>query len=95
MSSRMDALKKFAQVVDKKHGAGTVAMGVRHLAVPRLETGSLSLDIAFGGGVPVGRTTIFYGDKSSGKTTTAYRTAALAQRLCSNCLRKVDDGGGA
>lgn len=90
MSSRMDALKKFAQVVDKKHGAGTVAMGVRHLAVPRLETGSLALDIAFGGGVPVGRTTIFYGDKSSGKTTTAYRTAALAQRLCSNCLRKVE-----
>lgn len=90
MSSRLDALRRFSAAVDKKHGAGTVAMGVRHLAVPRLETGSLALDISLGGGVPVGRTTIFYGDKSSGKTTTAYRTAALAQRLCSNCLRVVE-----
>jgi protein RecA len=85
----LDVLKKLAIAVDKKHGGGTIGFGVGNMVIPRIETGSLSLDIALGGGVPVGRTTIFYGDKSSGKTTTAYRTAANAQKLCANCLRKT------
>jgi recombination protein RecA len=88
--SRLDALKKLSASVDKQHGAGTMAVGVRHMDIPRLETGSLSLDISLGGGIPIGRTTIFYGDKSSGKTTTAYRTAGNAQGLCAHCLRKVE-----
>lgn len=87
--SRLDSLRKLATIVDKKHGDGTLGIGVRHMLIPRLETGSLSLDIALGGGIPIGRTTIFYGDKSSGKTTTAYRTAGNAQHLCANCLRKT------
>jgi protein RecA len=88
--SRKSALRALAESVDKKYGSGTVAFGVTSMRIPRLETGSLSLDIALGGGIPVGRTTMFYGEKSSAKTTTAYRTAALAQSLCANCLRHVD-----
>jgi len=33
---------------------------------------------------------MLYGEKSSGKTTTAYRMAGIAQKRCANCLRPVD-----
>ena len=90
MSRRRNQLKKFAENVQKKYGDRVVEFGVSTLEIPRVQTGSMSLDIALGGGLPVGRVTMFYGQKSSGKTTTAYRIAGLAQGLCANCLRPVD-----
>ena len=57
---------------------------------PRLSTGSLAFDRGLGGGIPVGQPTLFHGGESSGKTTTAYRIAGIAQKLCANCLRPVD-----
>jgi RecA/RadA recombinase len=53
----------------------------------KLSTGSLALDIALGGGIPLGRAALFFGEKSCGKTTTAIRTAGLAQHRCSRCYR--------
>lgn len=53
----------------------------------RLSSGSLALDYALGGGVPVGRAILFWGDKSGGKTTAAIRIAAVNHNLCRNCLR--------
>lgn len=53
----------------------------------RISTGSLTLNYALGGGVRVGWITMFFGDKSGGKTTSAKRTAAQAQSLCRNCFR--------
>ena len=45
-----------------------------------VSTGSLSLDIALGGGLPKGRIVEIYGPEGSGKTTLALTIAAEAQR---------------
>ena len=86
-SHRLQSLKRFQGAVTKKYGTAPITVGVKTLSIERLDTGSISLDLALGGGIPVGRVTMMYGQRSSGKTTTAYRIAGLAQRLCSNCLR--------
>jgi len=52
-----------------------------------LSTGSLTLDTALGGGVAVGYITMFYGEKSGGKTTSIARTCGIAQGVCRNCFR--------
>jgi recombination protein RecA len=48
---------------------------------PRISTGSLELDVAMGGGMPVGRWVRFYGAYSSTKTLRALITAREAQKL--------------
>jgi RecA/RadA recombinase len=57
----------------------------------RLSSGSLALDYALGGGIPVGRSILFWGDKSGGKTTSALRVGAVNQTLCRHCLRPAKD----
>lgn len=85
--SREKNLKSLAIAVKKKYGTSPIGLGVKSLSIPRLQTGSISLDLALGGGLPVGRATMMYGQRSSGKTTTAYRVAGVAQKLCANCLK--------
>jgi recombination protein RecA len=41
--------------------------------IQRLPSGILAFDIVTGGGIPIGRFTEFYGDKSTGKSTTSLR----------------------
>lgn len=91
--SRVDNLRVLRKAVNKTHGAGTMdlAINVAPLDIPRLSTGSLAFDFALGGGIPVGRVTLFWGSESSGKTTAAYRIGGIAQGLCANCLRRVSD----
>jgi len=55
----------------------------------RILTGSIMLDYALGGGLPVGRVTMFKGPKGSGKSTHALRIAARAQGLCRRCYRSA------
>lgn len=88
--SRKDKLRQFAKSVQEHYGTKVVEIGMTTVDMPRLPTGSLGLDIALGGGLPMGRVTMLYGQKSSGKTTTAYRIAGLAQKHCANCLRLCD-----
>lgn len=91
VKNRLLKLRKSSKLINERHGNSTIGVGsvLRPHGVRRLPTGSLSLDFAMGGGVPEGRVIIYYGERSSGKTTTAYRTAGIAQGLCANCLRKV------
>lgn len=84
---RREKLKAFASAVEKKYGERSFDIGLTTMEMKRIPTGSVLLDLALGGGVPVGRVSMFYGAKSSGKTTTSYRIAAQAQTLCANCLR--------
>lgn len=84
---RREKLKAFASQVEKKYGERSLDIGLRTIEMKRLPTGSIGLDLALGGGLPHGRISMFYGAKSSGKTTTAYRIAAQCQSLCANCLR--------
>lgn len=90
--TRFSILKAFSGSVNSKHGKTMgLAINMRPQDIPRLSTGSLSFDMALGGGLPVGRLSIFRGDTSSGKTTSALRVGAIAQRLCANCLREAKD----
>lgn len=88
--SRRDKLKAFAQQVEKKYGERSLEIGLNTIEMKRLPTGSVGLDLALGGGLPYGRVSMFYGNKSSGKTTTSYRIAGKCQELCANCLRPAE-----
>ena len=48
--------------------------------VETISTGSLSLDIALGGGIPKGRVVEIYGPESSGKTTLTLQVIAECQK---------------
>ena len=59
----------------------------RHLDVPTISTGSISIDLALGvGGLPRGRICEIYGPESSGKTTLCLNLIAEAQRQGGNAV---------
>lgn len=70
--------------IEKEFGKGTVMkLGDPGSIseVERVTTGSISLDLALGGGVPRGRIIEIYGPESSGKTTLALSVIAEVQKL--------------
>ena len=68
--------------IKKQFGDGAIMqMGAHsHANIPRFQSGSLSLDLALGGGIPYGRILEIYGPESSGKTTIALHGIAEVQR---------------
>jgi recombination protein RecA len=68
--------------IEKQFGKGAIMkLGDAHKAqVDCISTGSLSLDIALGGGVPKGRVIEVYGPESSGKTTLTLHVIAEIQK---------------
>lgn len=68
--------------IEKNFGKGAIMkMGeVKHVPIETISTGSISLDIALGGGVPRGRVVEVYGPESSGKTTLSLHILAEAQK---------------
>lgn len=91
--SRETNLNSLKKAIEERHGKGRIgsASMMRPHDIPRIRTGSLALDFVLGGGIPVGRTIMFRGAESSGKSTTLYRIIGIAQGLCANCLRPVKD----
>nr|WP_241390510.1 recombinase RecA [Serratia proteamaculans]ULG15762.1 recombinase RecA [Serratia proteamaculans] len=85
--SRAKALQSAITAIEKAFGKGAIMrLGDNNgMAVERIPTGSLGLDIALGGGLPVGRITEIYGPESSGKTTVALSVIACAQRAGLQC----------
>ncbi len=79
----MSGLEDAAAELNKRFGKNTVISGdeFKGLDVPRISTGSLTLDIATGGGLPVGRLIEIYGMESSGKSYIAALTVANAQKM--------------
>jgi len=69
--------------IEKQFGKGSIMkLGEAHkINVETVSTGSLSLDIALGGGIPKGRVVEVYGPESSGKTTLTLHAIAEVQRL--------------
>src|SRR3989338_5486018 len=81
-ADKLDALKAALAQIEKQYGEGAIMkMGDRKaVAVKKFSSGSLSLDIALGGGIPYGRIIEIFGPESSGKTTLALHAIAEAQR---------------
>lgn len=68
--------------IEKNFGKGAIMrMGESaRIAVETIPTGSLSLDVALGGGVPKGRIIEIFGPESAGKTTLALHILAEMQK---------------
>lgn len=81
-TDRNDALEIALQQIEKQFGKGSIMrLGEgRKEPIETVSSGSLSLDLALGGGVPRGRITEIYGTESSGKTTIALHAIAEAQK---------------
>ncbi|EKD92563.1 MAG: hypothetical protein ACD_28C00403G0006 [uncultured bacterium] len=68
--------------IEKSFGKGSIMrLGEsKSIQVETISTGSLSLDLALGGGIPKGRIVEIYGPESSGKTTLALHVIAEVQK---------------
>jgi recombination protein RecA len=68
--------------IEKQFGKGSIMkLGEAHAVnVETFPTGSLSLDLALGGGIPRGRVVEIYGPESSGKTTLTLHAIAEVQK---------------
>lgn len=75
-------LNKLMSQINKKYGEGTLVDGstAKALKISRISTGSFSLDVELGGGIPEDRITVIAGPYGSAKTTVALKTVANAQR---------------
>jgi recombination protein RecA len=76
------ALGLALETIEKQFGKGSIMkLGEAHRTqVECVSTGSLSLDLALGGGIPKGRIIEVYGPESSGKTTLTLHAIAEVQR---------------
>jgi recombination protein RecA len=76
------ALGLALETIEKQFGKGSIMkLGENHTVnVETTPTGSLSLDLALGGGIPRGRILEVYGPESSGKTTLALHCIAEVQK---------------
>lgn len=81
-SNRLKAVDLAVSQIEKQFGQGSIMkLGESHkINVKTIPTGSLSLDLALGGGIPVGRIVEIYGPESSGKTTLALHVLAEVQK---------------
>lgn len=75
-----DEYQEIVNRINRKYGAD-IKRGNEMEHPARISTGSLELDVAMGGGLPVGRWTRFYGGYSSTKTLRALICAREAQKL--------------
>lgn len=79
---RLEAVEMAVDQIEKQFGKGAIMRygESSKVNVQMIPTGSVSLDIALGGGVPKGRIIEVYGPESSGKTTLAYHVIAESQK---------------
>eukprot|EP00741_Cyanophora_paradoxa_P000836 tig00000444_g807.t1 len=75
------ALQMAISQVEKSVGKGAIMRlgGAQKIAVERVPSGALTLDIALGGGLPKGRVIEIFGPEASGKTTLALHAVAAVQ----------------
>ncbi len=81
-SNKAKALEAALGQISKNFGEGAIMrLGeAKRINVEMVPTGSISLDLALGGGIPKGRVIEIYGPESSGKTTLALHTVAEFQK---------------
>lgn len=82
-NGKSQALQLAVDQIEKQFGKGSIMrLGEAYkVDVETTSTGSLSLDMALGGGLPKGRVIEIYGPESSGKTTLSLHAVAEVQKL--------------
>lgn len=91
-TSNSPELQKIIDGLNKKFGVNAVTLGFPKSSdgsvkkIQRIPTGSFSLDIALGGGIPVGRYTEISGAYSSTKTSQTLMIISEAQKLGYKCV---------
>jgi recombination protein RecA len=80
---KLKALGLAQEQINKQFGDGAIRRlgDTKTVDVELVSSGSLSLDLALGGGYPKGRILEIYGPESSGKTTLTLHAIAEVQRL--------------
>ncbi len=81
-TGKSKALGLALETIEKQFGKGSIMkLGEAHATqVECIPTGSISLDLALGGGIPKGRVIEIYGPESSGKTTLSLHAIAEIQK---------------
>ncbi len=81
-SGKSKALDLAMDQIEKQFGKGSIMHleGDNRIHVETTPTGSISLDLALGGGVPKGRVIEIYGPESSGKTTLSLHMVSEVQK---------------
>jgi recombination protein RecA len=79
---KLKALNLAVDQIEKQFGKGAIMHleGDNKIDVETIPTGSVSLDLALGGGIPKGRIIEIYGPESSGKTTLTLHAVAEVQK---------------
>ncbi len=78
----MTTVNEILKKINKDHGPSIAALGSAKPAnVIRIPTGIFAVDLAMGGGFPMGKCSIVYGPESSNKTNIVLLTIASAQRM--------------
>lgn len=79
---KQKALSLAVDQIEKQFGKGSIMnlAGDNKIDIETIPTGSLSLDMALGGGIPKGRIVEIYGPESSGKTTLTLHAVAEVQK---------------
>ena len=82
LDGKSEALKLAVAQITKQFGEGSIMkLGEsKKIDIELIHSGSLSLDLALGGGYPKGRIIEIYGPESSGKTTLALHAIAEIQK---------------
>lgn len=82
VTGKQKALGLAMETIEKQYGKGSIMkLGeAQHADIETIPTGSLSLDLALGGGLPKGRIIEIYGPESSGKTTLTLHAIAAVQK---------------
>lgn len=86
-TEKAKALELAMSQIEKNFGKGsimTLGVGYKNV-IETISTGSISLDVALGGGVPRGRIVEIYGPESSGKTTLSLHIIGEAQKANGTC----------
>lgn len=85
MTTTEERVEDIITRINSEYGEGSSNRASQESLAGRIPTGSLELDYATGGGIPIGRWSRFYGAKSSGKSIKCLNIIAEAQKMGMIC----------